>query len=196
LCFRAMNILLSRFFCGILPVAFPNPGRTMHDAFLLLGGNQGRVAENLAAAVIRMEKLAGEVFLLSGLYASEPWGMESDTVFLNQAMGLRTHLDPLRLMQAALDLEMEFGRVRKPGIIESRPIDIDILLFDQQVISVAGLEIPHPRMHLRRFALQPLAEIAPGLLHPVFGKSIAELLNECRDPLWVKSWSETNQKAS
>ena len=121
--------------------------------------------------------------------------MDSGQVFLNQAVGLCTGLDPSGLMRVILELEAELGRVRKPGIMESRPIDIDILLFDQQVISSEELVIPHPLMHLRRFALQPLAEIAAELMHPVLGQSITELLAVCSDPHWVNPIAEPNKKA-
>ena len=168
----------------------------MHQVYLLLGGNQGHVPTTMAAVRKRLEKLAGRVNARSRLYASEPWEMDTTDVFLNQAIGLQTHLDPASLMKALLGLESAFGRVRNPEVVDSRPIDIDIMFYEQQVISSAGLVVPHPRLHLRRFALQPLSEIAPGLIHPVFGKSIADLLEECPDPHWVRPFVEPNQLAS
>lgn len=168
----------------------------MHQVYLLLGGNQGHVPTTMKAVSRRLVKLAGRVNARSGLYATEPWEMDTTDVFLNQAIGLQTHLDPISLMKALLRLESAFGRVRNPGVMDGRPIDIDIMFYEQQVISSADLVIPHPRLHLRRFALQPLSEIAPGLIHPVFGKSIAALLEECPDPHWVSPFTEPNQLAS
>lgn len=122
--------------------------------------------------------------------------MDTTDVFLNQAIGLQTHLGPTTLMQTLLRMESDFGRIRKPGVMDGRAIDIDILFYNRLVLSEAGLVIPHPRLHLRRFALQPLSEIAPGLIHPVLGKSIATLLDECSDPHWVKPFVEPGQLAS
>jgi 2-amino-4-hydroxy-6-hydroxymethyldihydropteridine diphosphokinase len=161
-----------------------------------LGGNKGHVPTTMEAVTRHLGKHAGRVNARSGLYASEPWEMDTPAVFINQALGLQTQLDPVDLMNTLLRLESAFGRDRDPGAIADRPIDIDILFYEQQVISLADLVVPHPRLHLRRFALKPLSEIAPGLIHPILEKSVATLLKECKDPHWVKPFIEPNQIAS
>ncbi len=155
-----------------------------------MGGNLGNVPLTFKSVTHALQEKAGPVVQTSRLYLSEPWGLEAPEDFLNQALEMQTRLSPPALMQVALDIEKEFGRNRSQEVLASRTIDIDVLLFDQLVLSLPGLEIPHPRLHLRRFALEPLAEIAPGCLHPVMMKSIAALLEECNDPLWVKPFGK------
>jgi len=94
------------------------------------------------------------------------------------------------IMHEILDIEKAMGRIREKGIVSPRPVDIDILFIDNMIISEPGLEVPHPRLHLRRFALQPLSEIAPDLIHPIFNTSIMALLNICGDHLTVTRLSE------
>ncbi len=110
--------------------------------------------------------------------------MEDQDLFLNQALKVRTQLDPETLLQEILNIEKRLGRIRdaKYG---PRKIDIDILFFDHEVVHQAGLTIPHPHLQTRRFALQCLFDIAPEFVHPLFDKSITRLLTECTDPLKV-----------
>jgi len=157
----------------------------MNRVFLLLGGNQGNVSETFERAKQLIARKAGYVVAESFLYQSEPWGFTSDNLFLNRVIEVETQLEPLELLEVLLKIETKLGRTREPGVMASRPIDIDILFFNDQVIINQQLKVPHPRLHLRRFTLEPLAEIAPGLLHPLFAKTTVQLLEECNDPLAV-----------
>ena len=161
--------------------------RKMAVAYLLLGGNQGNVAQTFARAVSMLGTQGVHVRAASSLYASEPWGVDSGKVrlFLNQALMADTLLDPYRLLDTLLSVEQQLGRVRKPGDM-SRVIDIDILFYGSTIVSGPGLEIPHPRLHLRKFALTPLMEIAPRFVHPVLGKTVEELLAQTGDILIVR----------
>jgi 2-amino-4-hydroxy-6-hydroxymethyldihydropteridine diphosphokinase len=123
-----------------------------------------------------MEKLGtlGTITAASSLYETEPLEIANQPWFLNCAIALETELMPKRLLKAVLGIELEMGR-RRTRPKGPRSIDIDILLFGNSVVETAGLTIPHPAMHERRFVLAPLAEIAPGVRHPVLKKTISEL---------------------
>jgi 2-amino-4-hydroxy-6-hydroxymethyldihydropteridine diphosphokinase len=142
-------------------------------AYLSLGSNVGDRAANLQAAIARMSSL-GEVVAVSSFYETEPVGFAAQPWFLNCAVKLDTKKTPEQLLAGILSLEQEMGRLRvlKNG---PRTIDIDILLVGDSVIKTEGLSIPHPAMHERRFVLEPLAEIAPEVEHPVLKRSIREL---------------------
>lgn len=149
------------------------------DVYLGLGTNMGNKRRNLLAAAALLAERAGDVLALSSFYETEPWGFQSDYVFLNAALGLQTELSSEELLQMTQEIEQELGRTEKSnGSYQDRIIDIDILLYGNQVIQKDKLLIPHPLMEQRRFVLEPLAEIAPSVVHPVFGKSILELLND------------------
>ncbi len=156
----------------------------MHIAYLLTGGNLGNREETLAKAKELIALKCGPILSESALYETEAWGMEDQDLFLNQALKVRTQLDPETLLQEILNIEKRLGRIRdaKYG---PRKIDIDILFFDHEVVHQAGLTIPHPHLQTRRFALQCLFDIAPEFVHPLFDKSITRLLTECTDPLKV-----------
>lgn len=159
-----------------------------HKAYLLTGGNLGDRAANLSRARELIGLHAGSVVAASSLYETAAWGNEDQPAFLNQALVIETELSPRRLIRRLLKLEKQMGRVREEKY-GPRLIDIDILLYDQQVHQYPLLTLPHPALPQRRFALMPLAEIAPGLIHPVLNMSIRELLSECPDPLPVKKYS-------
>ncbi len=150
-------------------------------AYLLLGGNVGKVGENLAKTRELIQQRAGKVIASSGIYQTQAWGFESDALFLNQALCISTPWPPVVLLEKLLETEAVMGRKRtKPGY-ESRVMDIDILFFNEEVIQEPGLIVPHPRMHLRNFALLPMLELAPQLVHPVFNKTIQTLTANCSD---------------
>ncbi len=156
----------------------------MNKAYLLIGGNMGNLQQNLGRAVDLLSAL-GTVTARSGLYETEAWGMTDQPAFLNQALLLETTLTARKLLQAVLSIEEEMGRKRAERY-GPRIIDIDILFYNQEIIAEEGLSIPHPEVQNRRFALEPLQEIAPGLKHPVLKKNIAQLVKECPDKLEVK----------
>ncbi len=143
--------------------------------YLSLGSNLADRMANLRLAIERLHSL-GEVAAVSSFYETEPVDVTSQPWFVNCVVAIATAKMPRQLIAAVLDLEQEMGRrrTRKKG---PRTIDIDILLFGNSVIDMPGLTVPHPAMHERRFVLQPLAEIAPGLRHPVLQRTIRELLD-------------------
>jgi 2-amino-4-hydroxy-6-hydroxymethyldihydropteridine diphosphokinase len=157
---------------------------------ILLGSNEGNRQGFLQKATQAMAHSAGDIQKASSVYQSESWGFCAEVDFLNQAFLVDTALQPYVLLQTALAIETQLGRARPHnGGYASRCIDIDILFYDDRIISSHDLEIPHPRLHLRRFALVPTAEIAPDRIHPIFNKNVQALLLECRDGADVRLWS-------
>ena len=142
-------------------------------AYLSLGSNVGDREANMRDAIARLGA-AGRVVAVSSFYETEPVEFTQQPWFLNCAVALETGKTPQQLMTAILRIEEEMGRQRgqKKG---PRSIDIDILIFEDMIMDSNELTIPHPAMHQRRFVLEPLAEIAPELLHPIFKKTISEL---------------------
>jgi 2-amino-4-hydroxy-6-hydroxymethyldihydropteridine diphosphokinase len=143
-------------------------------AYLSLGSNLGDRAANLRTALAQLSA-AGPLSAVSALYETQPVDVPDQPWFLNCVAAITTDKLPRELLQLALKIETEMGRLRmrQKG---PRNIDIDVLLFGDRVIDEPGLEIPHPAMHKRRFVLEPLAEIAPEARHPQLGKTARELL--------------------
>jgi 2-amino-4-hydroxy-6-hydroxymethyldihydropteridine diphosphokinase len=146
--------------------------------YLGLGTNLGDRQENLAQAVKGLE--AGPeltVLRTSGIYETAPWGLTGQPDFLNMAAEISTTLSPHQLLDRVKDLERELGREHSPRF-GPRLIDVDILLYGNSVVDEPRLHIPHASLHLRAFALVPLAELAPDSVHPVFGLTFAHLANQ------------------
>lgn len=160
----------------------------MSTAYLLIGGNLGNRSANLQKAVFNIEQTCGKIVQSSAIYETSAWGLTQQPAFYNQALMLSTQLSPHGLMQALLAIELQMGRTREIKM-GPRLIDLDILLIDQLVQHTDLLQLPHPSLHLRRFALLPLAEIASDLMHPILQKSIQTLLEICPDPLDVQKLS-------
>lgn len=156
----------------------------MNNAYLLTGGNLGDRLRNLDQAMDQIRLAGCSIVAASALYETAAWGLEQQPKFLNQALEISTSLHPEELLVQLLAIEERIGRVRKEKF-GPRLIDIDILLYGSLVINTPTLKLPHPELVNRRFALTPLAEIAGALLHPVFNKTINQLLEECTDTLTV-----------
>ena len=157
---------------------------SMNKAYLLTGGNLGDRKANLALATRLIGRSCGSISAQSGFYETAAWGKNDQPAFLNQALLLETPLPAAELLHELLDIEKTIGRIRLEKF-GPRTIDIDILLFNQEICDEPQLKIPHPQLANRRFALTPLAEIAASYIHPVLQKSIAVLLKECPDQLEV-----------
>lgn len=156
----------------------------MNEAFLLTGGNTGNRKSHLLRAKQQIEKRCGSILQESSVYETAAWGKEDQDAFLNQVLKIETSLDASSLLTNLLAIEEEMGRKRETKY-GPRNIDIDILFFNNDIISLPGLTIPHPQMQHRRFVLEPLNEIAPGKIHPVSKKTVSQLLAQCTDPLPV-----------
>ena len=159
----------------------------MDVAYLLTGGNLGNRYNNLKEAKYLIEQKCGHLVDISGIYETEAWGINDQDSFLNQALMVKTSFSPKELLEQILDIETSMGRTREEKF-GPRLIDIDILFYGNKIITEDGLQVPHPFVHKRRFALQCLSEIAPNYIHPVLNKTVNELLATCQDPLSVKKW--------
>lgn len=158
----------------------------MSRAYLLLGSNMGDRELFLGRARQMICAKIGTAAAVSSVYITQPWGFSDETPFLNQLIIAETSLKPEQVMKRILEIEKALGRARRGKQYVARTADIDILFYDDMVVKRKDLVIPHPRLHNRRFALEPLAEVAPELVHPVFNKSALQLLAECRDDLKVE----------
>jgi 2-amino-4-hydroxy-6-hydroxymethyldihydropteridine diphosphokinase len=154
----------------------------MTKVFILLGSNLGDKYVLINKAINSLVLEAGQLITASDIFFSAPWGYDSDNQFYNAVIQMETHLNPENLLQKCIEIEQKLGRKQKEKPeYEDRSIDIDILFFGKQIINLPELVIPHPRMHLRKFTLLPLHQIAPNFIHPIFQKRVSQLLNECDD---------------
>ena len=162
----------------------------MARVVLLTGGNSGDVKRTLQAAQQLINARVGAVLRCSHRYESTPWGFDAEQHFSNQALEVSTDLLPLEVLDAVQSIERELGRDRAAEAAEktrtgveytSRPIDIDIIFYDDQVVDDERLSLPHPLLAEREFALMPLCEIMRQRRHPVTGRTVGEMLEELRN---------------
>ncbi len=149
--------------------------------YLSLGSNQGNKLENLQQACNLIAEKVGRVVKISSVYKTKSWGFESDD-FFNICVEVATNLNPEKLLENVLEIEQQLGRQRSESIeYAARVIDIDVLLFEDEIIFYKNLKVPHPRMLERKFVMVPLTEIAPNIKHPVAKKTILICLQRCTD---------------
>ena len=155
-------------------------------AYLSVGANIGEREKNIKEAITRLCDEAGRLVALSPLYETEPVGFETTDLFLNQAAIIETDLTPFELLDLIKEIERNMGRTRDEGRYVSRTIDLDIIFYECQIIDDERLIVPHPRMHERRFVLEPFCDIASDFIHPRFQMSVKELFNKSADNSKVK----------
>ncbi|HUW94002.1 MAG TPA: 2-amino-4-hydroxy-6-hydroxymethyldihydropteridine diphosphokinase [Bacteroidales bacterium] len=156
-----------------------------------LGSNMGDRLSYLSYTLNQLKKEAGRITAKSSVWETEPWGFEAEEQFLNMTVELVTTLDPEALLAIIHSMENRLGRTHRKGRgYQSRVIDIDILLWEDKVISVPGLQVPHPHLGDRRFVLVPLCEMAADTVHPLSFKTVREMLAECDDRSEVKLFSK------
>jgi 2-amino-4-hydroxy-6-hydroxymethyldihydropteridine diphosphokinase len=157
----------------------------MNNVFLLLGSNLGNRRHFLQEAIKLIEQQVAPVIKISSIYETQSWGKTDAPDYLNQVVVIETAISAREVLRQILAIELILGR-RREEKWGSRTIDIDILFYGTKIINEEGLHVPHPELHKRRFTLEPLAEIAPDLVHPAINKSILLIKNELKDSLIVK----------
>jgi 2-amino-4-hydroxy-6-hydroxymethyldihydropteridine diphosphokinase len=159
-------------------------------AYIGLGSNLGDRAGNLLLAVRGLMEASFDVTKLSAIYETEPWQIDVDTWFLNMVAELRVspHISPSQMMARLLRIEYLLGRGEE-NRNTARTADLDILFFGNMELKTELLTVPHPRLHLRKFVLCPLSEIAPDYVHPTLHRPIADLLTTCPDRSHVSRWN-------
>ena len=165
-------------------------------AYISLGSNLGDRAGNLLLGVRGLMEASFTVTKLSGIYETEPVGIESETNFLNMVAELRCEsITPSQMMARMLRIEYLLGRKDK-NLKKPRTIDLDLLFYNHEQTESEFLTLPHPRLHLRNFVLVPMAEIAPTFVHPILQKDIRTLLAESVDTSSVIRWNPFSANGS
>jgi len=157
----------------------------MERVCLMLGSNLGDRISLINKAIKLIEENVGVNLKTSPVFLTAPWGTDNSLPYLNLALSLSTDKNAEAVLTQILSIEKELGRIRDGSLNAPRTIDIDIVFYGKQILNTENLTLPHPRMHLRRFVLQPLFEIEPDFIHPVLNLSVAELLKSCTDNLAV-----------
>jgi 2-amino-4-hydroxy-6-hydroxymethyldihydropteridine diphosphokinase len=153
----------------------------MAKVYLSLGSNQGDRLLALVKATQLIDSLVGKVLNNSYLIESEPWGFNSEIPFYNIVLLVETESKPLEVLYKLLEIEKKLGRKREGKKYSNRTIDIDLLFYDQNIINMEELVVPHPYLHQRKFVLDPLFSIAPDFMHPIYNCSIKELFKNLAD---------------
>ena len=156
----------------------------MNTTYLLLGSNQQQPRQQLQLAKKHIAKTIGAVVRSSSLYQTAAWGNTQQPDFVNQVIIASTKLNAAQTMEAILNIEKKMGRVRTQKNAP-RIIDIDILFFNKEIINTPVLQVPHPRIQERNFALVPLNQLSPNFIHPLLHETIHQLLRICTDTLTV-----------
>ncbi len=151
-----------------------------HIAYIAAGSNMGDRQGFIRASLALLERSSVQIKAVSSMVETEPWGFYAPTWFLNCAFCVSTDLSPYELLDILLDTERRLGRKRDKCGYSSRPIDLDLIFYDDRIITGETLVLPHPRMAERLFVLKPLNEIAPELIHPVLKKPINGLLADLK----------------
>lgn len=152
----------------------------MANVYLILGSNEGHRIGLLEKAKYLITEKVGKIEQRSKIYVTEPWGVDDQPSYYNQVLQINTSLEPQALMVQLLKIEEKLGRLRSEKYA-IRTMDIDILFYDHDIINTDRVTIPHPRLHERRFVLEPLNELASELIHPIMELSIRQLLINCID---------------
>ena len=153
----------------------------MNKVILGIGGNLGDRLENIETAIKLIEKNISKPQKISPIYISEPWGFYHFRYFTNAVIEIETYLSPTEILKIAKNIETIMKRKKTKTSYEGRTMDIDILFYNNDILNLENLIIPHRLLHERLFVLLPLMDIVPNFIHPVFQKNIAELLQECND---------------
>ncbi len=171
----------------------------MKQVFLSLGSNKGNRFLQIQESVKEIQYSVGTIIRISDIFESKSWAYE-DTDYLNVVIKIETTLSPEKLLKETQNIEKKLGRMSKTQIINNKPIyssrkiDIDILFYENKTINSEKLTIPHPLIHLRRFVLQPMMQIAPNFIHPVFGKKIETLYIRCEDKNFLTLFKKIQAK--
>ena len=168
----------------------------METCYVLFGSNMGDKNQIFAQACLFINNRCGRIVKVSSAFESEPWGFEAEEWLLNRVIVLETDMHPETFLQELLEIERELGRVLHPEIQGycSRTADLDVLYYGNRIINTVTLTVPHPRLHLRRFALLPLCEVAPDFVHPVLQMTQMELLQQCPDDSIVREITIRNEE--
>lgn len=154
----------------------------MKGVGLIIGSNLNDRLDYMSRAVSSLERHIGKLVAKSSVYVSPPWGYNSSNEYYNQVLLFETILSPDHVLDFCLRIESSLGRKRgDASTYQDRTIDIDILYYDDEVSTDSHLELPHPRMHLRKFCLMPLYEVNPDWIHPVLRKDLIYLIDHCED---------------
>lgn len=152
----------------------------MSKVYFSIGSNKGNRSGLINEAIDKIDIIIGKVMLKSSIYDTKSWGFNSNN-FYNICILVESELKPDLILNKILTIEKDMGRLKKTDQYSDRFIDIDILFFDNMIINSKSLEIPHPRIQLRKFVLTPMLELTPDLIHPILKKSIRQLEIECVD---------------